>query len=859
MYDWLSDALDDSTCLVTANRRLARELQYAWGAMQIARGKTAWRSPDIQTWQGWLGSVTATADRQEAFPTRINAHQSQWLWDRCLRKEVGEGVTGLPSLVRLSRDAWQRLADARVSIREVARAAKNDDQRLFASAAGRYLAVLENERWVDDAGLAALALDLIVSRSVKLKKRYVFAGFDRVRPSMTALQNALEESGCEVLLKVPTRLSAEPTFHEFEHRDAELRAAGAWARRSLEQHEDARIAVVVQGLEQSAGRDLRLLREGFVPGWQYGPASLRDAVNVSYGKRLAEYPAVTVALLVLRWLVQDLPAADVSLLLQSPLLGNGDSAGRSRLELRLRQLPDRAWAPSMVTAALRGKEEAQDGHDWLPRIAEFSKRRRDLPQHASSAEWVLFIDESLRVLGWPGACTTSSDSYQLINRWRELLNEFAQLDLVSSSMSARTAISQLELMAADTVFQPETRQAAVQLLGPIEASGGEFDAIWICGLTANNWPPAGNPSVLISRALQMEYDMPDATPEDTHAWSGKLLQGLLAAAPRVVGSYALLEDDVEQTTSDFLGRVAITEAAPDPGWHALDLLAVAEPRVTADSIPQLVDEKLYGGASTVQWQLSEPFTAFAFSRLGVRDIDNQAVGVPPSLRGNLVHDTLYRLYQDLPSVATLRKVSDEDLASHVHRAVDGAMQRHQRQADAVLMRLLQLERERITRLVTDFFKLDRERADFEVAAVEGKMEFVRGPLRLRLRFDRIDRFADGSILILDYKTGVAKKLLRRDGSVNEAQLFVYAAAAEVPVSALALVNIDSRETSFSGVGRGFTDEASWPQLLEDVCNQIEVACDQLATGDVRIIANQGSTKARRLNLLSRYTELRHGE
>jgi hypothetical protein len=524
MYDWLSDALDDSTCLVTANRRLARELQYAWGAMQIARGKTAWRSPDIQTWQGWLGSVTATADRQEAFPTRINAHQSQWLWDRCLRKEVGEGVTGLPSLVRLSRDAWQRLADARVSIREVARAAKNDDQRLFASAAGRYLAVLENERWVDDAGLAALALDLIVSRSVKLKKRYVFAGFDRVRPSMTALQNALEESGCEVLLKVPTRLSAEPTFHEFEHRDAELRAAGAWARRSLEQHEDARIAVVVQGLEQSAGRDLRLLREGFVPGWQYGPASLRDAVNVSYGKRLAEYPAVTVALLVLRWLVQDLPAADVSLLLQSPLLGNGDSAGRSRLELRLRQLPDRAWAPSMVTAALRGKEEAQDGHDWLPRIAEFSKRRRDLPQHASSAEWVLFIDESLRVLGWPGAGTTSSDSYQLINRWRELLNEFAQLDLVSSSMSART--------------------------GPIEASGGEFDAIWICGLTANNWPPAGNPSVLISRALQLEYDMPDATPEDTHAWSGKLLQGLLALSAathywRTMSSKRLVTSSVE--------------------------------------------------------------------------------------------------------------------------------------------------------------------------------------------------------------------------------------------------------------------------------------------------------------------------
>jgi inactivated superfamily I helicase len=216
----------------------------------------------------------------------------------------------------------------------------------------------------------------------------------------------------------------------------------------------------------------------------------------------------------------------------------------------------------MVTAALRGKEESQDGSDWLTRIAAFSKRRRELPQHASSAEWVLIIDASLRALGWPG---------ELINRWRELLNEFARLDLVSSSMSAGTAISQLELMAADTVFQPETRQAAVQLLGPLEASGAEFDAIWIGGLTANNWPPAGNPSVLISRALQTKYDMPDATPADTHAWSEKLLRGLLESAAKVVGSYALVEDDVEQTVSDFLAEVEITESPPDPGWHALHL------------------------------------------------------------------------------------------------------------------------------------------------------------------------------------------------------------------------------------------------------------------------------------------------
>jgi hypothetical protein len=365
--------------------------------------------------------------------------------------------------------------------------------------------------------------------------------------------------------------------------------------------------------------------------------------------------------------------------------------------------------------------------------------------------------------------------------------------------------------------------------------------------------------VLISRALQADHDMPDATPEDTHAWSEKLLRGLLESAPRVVGSYSLVEDDVEQTASDFLGEVGVTEAPPDPGWHALDLLGISEPRFAVDSIPPVVNEKIYGGASAVQRQLTEPFAAFAFNRLGIRNVDRQSLGVTPSLRGTMIHDTLYRLYQDLPSAAALRQISDNDLASNIRVAVEGALQVHQRQADTVLMQLLHLERERIQRLVAHFVKLDRDRDDFEVAAVEGEMEFVRSTLRLRLRFDRIDRYPDGSIAIFDYKTGAAKKLLRRDGTVSEAQLFVYAAASDVPVAAVALINIDSRETDFSGAGRGFTDETVWPQLLENICDEIEAACEKLIAGDVRIIANQGATSARRLNLLTRYTELRHGD
>ena len=96
----------------------------------------------------------------------------------------------------------------------------------------------------------------------------------------------------------------------------------------------------------------------------------------------------------------------------------------------------------------------------------------------------------------------------------------------------------------------------------------------------------------------------------------------------------------------------------------------------------------------------------------------------------------------------------------------------------------------------------------------------------------------------------------RDGTVKEPQLFVYAGATREPVAMLALANVNPREPGFSGAGRGFTDEADWPALLASTSGAISAACDDLIAGDVRIVADQGATSARSLNILSRYTELR---
>ncbi len=861
MYQWLTDALTGPSTVITANRRLARVLREAFARQQLAARKTAWESPAIHAWQDWLVNTMLEATDQASLPTRINGHQSQLLWERCLSRETGEASAGMAGLVRLSRDAWQRLADWEVPIRELARSAQNEDQRLFAAAAGRYLGILEREHWVDDAGLGGLTVRLLRSGQAECRGRVTFAGFDRERPAVCSIMAALTDLGCDVLKAPRPEAAGSVGLQSFETTDSEMRAAGAWARERLQQCPGETIAIIAGKLEQDAEQKSRLVREGLAPGWQYGPRSLARSVNVSYGRKLIDYPAVSVALLLLRWLVRNLRAGEVGHLLRTPLLGPSQLGGRSRLELRLRQLPDRGWSPAMISAAFRGQDAGSDADDWLKIVASLSKARRELRKSASPAQWAVYIDKVLSMCGWPGGEALSSDDFQLINRWRDLLNDLARLDLVSPRMSLKTAIRRLELIAGETVFQPESDADAVQLMGPLEAAGARFDAVWISGLTAARWPPPGNPTPLISRRLQREKGMPDAEPSDTVAYARGLLLRICCSAPEVVCSYSLIEDDAHQTPSDLLEELAprVEESQSDPGWHAAHLLQIAGTAAVADVVPGIEPhERLAGGAGTIQRQLNNPLGAFITGRLGVRNLQLQAIGLPASLRGNIIHDALCQLYRDTPTHQELVTWSDEALSARIEDAVAYSFFRHERNADAVLIELYRIERVRVSALLKRFFNLDRARGEFSVLAVERELAFAAGDVRLQLRADRIDRSPDGALHVLDYKTGGKKSLLDVEGMPREIQLIAYVLALEDPVAAVALVNIDSREISFSGAGAGYTDDTDWHETLSTWTRVVTTACSKLSDGDVRINATQSVRDAREFNLLSRYTELVRG-
>lgn len=863
MYAWLADALSDSSQILTANRRLARVLADAFGRQQVEAGKTAWRSPSIFASQDWLAELLSTAEQQQSLPTRINGYQSRVLWERCLRREISDPLLNIGLLVRQSRDAWSRLHEFCVPLGECERVAQGKDQHLFARAATNYQSILDREHWVDEAGVASLVTDLLRAGQVTVPSRVFIAGFDRVVPQIRNVLDAACANGMAIE-KIPAGEPAEQgVVYSYENTDAEIRAAGAWARRELEEFPGRHVAIVATNLEQNAARYGRLVREGFVPGWQYGGIAHRSAVNVSYGEKLTGYPAIAIALLALRWLFDDLTGHEVSLLLRTPIIGSRETSGRARVEMRLRQIPDRSWSPEMVLAELGEGESSPDARDWFDRIRYLDTLRAELPRRDTPSSWAIAIDNILAELKWPGDDSLDSIEFQLINRWRELLNDLARMELVSPTLTIAETLSRLTAMAGETVFQPEVEGAIVQLLGPLEAAGLEFDKLWVSGLTAANWPPLRRPLSLLSLKLQRDYDMPDAVPENTLEYARRVLSRLARSAGDIVCSYPLTEADAEQSVSALLQKYEFESLVGqgDPGWQATEFAGATSPRIVpADLIPAVSEnEVISGGAATIQHQLTEPFSAFAFGRLGVRTMPAISFGLSASLRGNLIHDALRKLYSEMPSRADIAAWSGDELTERITAALDKSFWRVTQNISPVLRQLFKLERERLGELLRSVVQLDIARDNFEIAEVEGALQPTIAGLPLRLRVDRIDRLKSGEIVILDYKTGSRKGFLGANGLPKDMQLVVYACAVDAGVSDLGLVNIDSRSTCIDGAGKLLTPDMNWDQALGSWTTLVEAAARQIQRGDVRINGKQSTKSARALSLLSRIGELRHDD
>ncbi|MFZ5557797.1 MAG: PD-(D/E)XK nuclease family protein [Pseudomonadota bacterium] len=851
----LLERLAAGATALTASRRLARFLKREFDCAQRNRDLHVWPTPDILPLTAWLQRAYADAAPPDA-PLLLSPLQEQVLWERAVAEsESASPLLQIPSTAAAAREAWQ-LAHAYRLREAIERLPLNEDARAFVRWSQRYRKLAEEAGAIELARLPDQVAGWIRAGAIDPPREAVLCGFDEVAPQQRELFGALEAAGCALAELAPPRRSPDVRRVELLSAQDEITVAARWARARLEANPDARVGVVIPDLSKHRRRAVRtfarIMRPAVgLPGTPGGPLPF----NVSLGEPLADAPLVASALAALDLLRGEIELEALGTLLRSPFLGGaeGEATRRALLDAELRARGEpvvdlRRLRAAALAADSRGEPKAHTAPDLAHRLEGLiALAESEARQTRSPSEWMDVFFAALRTLGFPGERALASEEFQAFETWRDLLGSVGTLDTATPRIGLGAALSRVRRMAADTVFQPETPEVPVQILGALEAANLEFDHLWVTGLTDEAWPGSPRPSPFLPIPLQVRERLPHASADRELAFARRLTEGWQASADELVLSHPKREDDRELGVSPLIAAVPAMDVSAlglgeDRGYRDIIHAAhVIESFTDVRGPAHPAGARAQGGSSVFRDQAACPFRAFAAHRLASASLDVPQRGLTPMERGVLLHDVLARVWAQVRSRAALAAMDAARLGAVVEAAASHAIGDLMRRRPRTLAgRYGALEKERLARLTLAWLEVERARGDFEVEATEEKREITVGGVTVRGKLDRVDRLPDGRRAVIDYKTGEANPRHWEGERPEEPQLPLYAVGSPDAVAAVAFAQVKIGGMEFKGVAAGDVGipgvraAADWDGLLGQWRQALEALGRSFAAGDADV-------------------------
>lgn len=841
--------IDAGTTVVTPNRRLALALKEKFDREQISRKMIAWYSADILPFTALIERIyhDALYTRQSSkLPLLLSVAQEQVLWESIIQSsQTGKTLFRISQTAQTVREAWQ-LGHAWQLLHRLDDYYPNEDGRAFLDWIATYQDKTASAHRIDHARLCDLITERYSSLEVKKPSLLICYGFDIFTPQQNAFLKNLTASGCTVMiadLAVRHRRSppAVSRIQYLSSRD-EIEQAALWARAKLETAGDAvRIGIVVPALTNYRGALLRTFSAVMYPDIRFAlPGGTHPAMpfNISLGLALTSYPLIDAAFVCLVLLNQPIEFNCVSHWLRSPFLADADTEmeRRALLDARIRRFAE----PVMTLERLLALVKQAGGQASCPVLfqrlsAMHALRQTQLPRSGSHSVFARVITEVLRIAGFPGERSLDSIEYQAFQKWQMLVADFAALDHVIAVTSYHDAIGRLKRMAGDMLFQPETPQVPIQILGVLEAAGMEFDHLWVMGLSDERWPLRSQPNPFLPLTLQRNAKLPLSSVQEALVYCQRLTQGWLSAAPEVVLSYPKFSDDRdghELKPSPLIQAIAETEPAVLPmARHRDRIMQACELEQVEDNqaLPldgQAAARGIKGGTAVIKDFAACPFRAWAKHRLRIESLEAPHTGLNAMERGLLVHQVLAQLWQHLKTKEALDATGDRELDCLL-TGIAGQVVFELQQVKPVALsgRFAQIEQQRLVRLAHEWLDEEKKRDHFTVIAVEEKEAIHIGDLVLSARLDRVDELADGQRLIIDYKTRKQSVQTMTGERPDEPQLPLYLVAMEAQQQTVGV--------AFAAVKRGdmgFTAIARDADLLPGIKAFSQVnGCKQYST------------------------------
>ncbi|MEM8498336.1 MAG: PD-(D/E)XK nuclease family protein [Pseudomonadota bacterium] len=890
--------------ILTPNQRLAQQIQLQADYLKRQEGQNSWSARPVMAMSNWLQLVWDNATAAGHKPCNeywvLSLAEELELWRSAMMASVDGELIAPESAAQQLMQAWHILCNWRVDIRSSTQRTKfqiNDNCAFFLKVCER---VLADSRAVG-AVCAAEIPGLLADIESPLSENVLLYGFEEVLPAHGYLLRQWAIPHSSVQLNVNTSDGEQPldvlrasTF------EMEITAAAQWAHEVSSSDKNARVAVIVPQLENRRAQ-LEYCFESVFAVEARNPYSKRHVppFNISAGVSLASTPLVQSALTLLNVFQRPIASAALPQLLYSPFFAHSYGTARAelyQLEHRLRGYGD----PQLSIGAIAREAERlfasrnssnADGNTCIELLLQtLSDGRRLVRDLASSTfdDHVSNLMQQLAVAGWPGDRSVDSVEYQQLSSFTKALSAchaLAHLRFDSANkVSATESLALLEHALRTEVFQAQTSDTGVQVLGLLEGAGLPFTHVRLCDFSIGQWPANPGPSPYIPYAMQRDMRMPHCDALREADFSQRLFQRYQQQAGTLSCSYALDDGTTERLPSTMLrhlecNEVDIYEETPQEqidGPKSID--ESASSNTVADFLPVSKLEDIQGTTGLLTDQAACAFKAFTRHRLHVRQFESVRLGIDGRERGIILHDAMEAFWRSGAAQHTLNSETESELRDRVGEAVGTAIHSARRRlAGRQAQVFLGIEEVRLTKIVFDWLRNELLRSSFRVIDLEVAFATEIAGRPAQLRVDRVDLLEDGSLLLLEYKSGMINEKDTMQQPLLSPQLALYVlryrSASGQQASGGAVCKIDDQLSTWMGVGKAKyvgmplqrrllkheQDEALkdklWAEQLQLWEQELERLEQSFTHGDARIDPAKGLATCRQCDYASicRYT------
>ncbi len=315
-------------------------------------------------------------------------------------------------------------------------------------------------------------------------------------------------------------------------------------------------------------------------------------------------------------------------------------------------------------------------------------------------------------------------------------------DFVITPRDVAAALS--DAMEERAVRPPYGGHARVQVLGLLEARMNRADLVICAGLNEGVWPARGNADALLAPPVLRTLGIAGA--DFRIGLSAHDLAGALGA-PEVVLTRSMRDESGPAIPSRFLLRVKALLGELLPRRTEGDTLTYARamtyaprapdyPRPRPD--PSVKQRNVEISATALDRLLGDPYQFYAQKIMGLSDLPALDAEPDALWQGNIAHTILERWHLARETDPTVR------IGAVMEAVLD------EQHADPLIRGLWQPRLQKALEWIEDCVTSDTDR---HVVAVEKKGWMRVEDVYVHGIADRIDRLPDGSLAIVDYKTG----------------------------------------------------------------------------------------------------------